>query len=133
MIQAISNSFAQIILWLSGAAGNLWENINVYQYSPLQIALDILLVAILFYWILMFIKGSRASKLALYLVLEDHFREALVDLVQGDGLLFWLASRFLRLRQKARASKRDRSERLVEGRVGDRRIGSQRKNEMKIV
>ncbi len=65
MIQAISNSFAQIILWLSGAAGNLWENINVYQYSPLQIALDILLVAILFYWILMFIKGSRASNILL--------------------------------------------------------------------
>lgn len=65
MIQAINNSFAQIILWLSGAAGNLWENINVYQYSPLQIALDILLVAVLFYWILMFIKGSRASNILL--------------------------------------------------------------------
>ncbi|MBI4994161.1 TIGR00159 family protein [Candidatus Peregrinibacteria bacterium] len=65
MINAFSRGFAQFILVITEATRNFWGNLNVYQYSPLQIAVDILLVAVLFYWLLMLIRGSRASNILL--------------------------------------------------------------------
>lgn len=65
MIQAFSRGFSQFIMFITEATRNFWGNLNVYQYSPMQIAVDILLVAILFYWLLMLIRGSRASNILL--------------------------------------------------------------------
>ncbi|MEK7171476.1 MAG: diadenylate cyclase CdaA [Patescibacteria group bacterium] len=69
MINAFSRGFAQFILVITEATRNFWENLNVFQYSPFQIAIDILLVAILFYWIMMIFRGSRASNILLGLIL----------------------------------------------------------------
>lgn len=68
MINAFSRGFAQFILVITEATRNFWENLNVFQYSPFQITIDILLVAILFYWIIMIFRGSRASNILLGLI-----------------------------------------------------------------
>lgn len=68
MINAFSRGFAQFILVITEATRNFWENLNVFQYSPFQITIDILLVAILFYWIIMIFRGTRASNILLGLI-----------------------------------------------------------------
>lgn len=68
MINAISRVAAQAINWISSVAGNVWQNISVSQYSMAQVAIDILLVAVLFYWLIMLIRGSRAMNIMLGLI-----------------------------------------------------------------
>lgn len=63
MIDAISEIAAQFIHAVSQFGRNLFENLNVSQYSTLQVVLDILLVAVLFYWLVMLIRGSRATNI----------------------------------------------------------------------
>ncbi len=64
-MNAISYAIARFIATVSEVARNFWENINVSQYSTMQVALDILLVAILFYWLIMLIRGSRAVNIVI--------------------------------------------------------------------
>lgn len=68
MIDIISRLFGSFISVVSEASRNIWENLNVAQYSGWQVAIDILLVAILFYWLIMMIRGSRASNIVLGLI-----------------------------------------------------------------
>lgn len=68
MINAISRVIASFISAVSEAAGNFWENINISQYTAWQVAIDILLVAILFYWLIMLLRGSRAVNIVLGLI-----------------------------------------------------------------
>lgn len=68
MINFFSNLFAKFISGLTELTGNFWENINVSQYSVFQVAVDILLVAVLFYWLIMLIRGSRATNIVLGLI-----------------------------------------------------------------
>lgn len=63
MLEALSNAVATFIEFVSDATNNFWENLNVSQYSALQVILDIILVAILFYWLIMLIRGSRATNI----------------------------------------------------------------------
>ncbi|MBI5413496.1 TIGR00159 family protein [Candidatus Peregrinibacteria bacterium] len=68
MINVLSSAIAQFINAVSSIAKNILENLNVSQYSMFQIAVDILLVAILFYWLIMLIRGTRAVNVILGVV-----------------------------------------------------------------
>lgn len=68
MINVLSSAIAQFINAVSGIAKNILENLNVSQYSMFQIAVDILLVAILFYWLIMLVRGTRAVNVILGVV-----------------------------------------------------------------
>lgn len=67
-MNAISQAIAKFISVITDATRNFWENINVSQYSAFQVVIDILLVAILFYWLIQLIRGSRATNIMLGLV-----------------------------------------------------------------
>lgn len=67
-MSAITDRIADFILRISEVTGNFWRNIDIAQYSGFQIALDILLVAVLFYWLIMVIRGTRATNIVLGLV-----------------------------------------------------------------
>lgn len=69
MINALSNLFARFVGGISEITRSIWQNINVAHYSSLQVFLDIILVAILFYWLIMLIRGSRAVNIVLGLVI----------------------------------------------------------------
>lgn len=68
MVNALSNVFARFVGGISEITRSIWQNINVAHYSGLQVFLDIVLVAILFYWLIMLIRGSRAVNIVLGLV-----------------------------------------------------------------
>jgi diadenylate cyclase len=68
MINALSEVFARFIGGISEIARSIWQNINVAHYSGFQVAVDIILVAILFYWLIMLIRGSRAVNIVLGLI-----------------------------------------------------------------
>ncbi|MBI2638685.1 TIGR00159 family protein [Candidatus Peregrinibacteria bacterium] len=65
MINTVSNIFARFIGGISEITRSIWQNINVAHYSGFQVAVDIILVAILFYWLIMLIRGSRAVNIVL--------------------------------------------------------------------
>lgn len=67
-MNVLSRIFSGLIGTLSETAGNFWQNITVSEYSGVQVALDIFLVAILFYWLIMLIRGSRAQNIVFGLV-----------------------------------------------------------------
>lgn len=68
MLNAINQLISTFINGISQLAAGIFQNINISQYSFMQVALDILLVAILFYWLIMIIKGSRALNIVFGLV-----------------------------------------------------------------
>lgn len=68
MLNTLNSGIAKFIDGLSEFAKNIWANLNVSQYSTLHVAIDILLVAILFYWLIMIIRGSRATNIILGLL-----------------------------------------------------------------
>lgn len=68
MINAISRTVAQFISGISEFTRGFLENLNISQYSGFQVAVDILLVAILFYWLIMIIRGSRAVNIVFGLI-----------------------------------------------------------------
>lgn len=59
----LSQGVARLINGISDTTGSFWHNIDISQYSVFQIALDILLVTILFYWLIMIIRGTRATNI----------------------------------------------------------------------
>ena len=63
MINALSQAVARFISVISEFTRNFLENLNISQYSGWQVVLDIILVAILFYWLIMIIRGSRATNI----------------------------------------------------------------------
>lgn len=69
MIQAITTLFARFVSTISDITHTIWENINIAEYSGWNVALDIFLVAILFYWLIMVIRGSRATNIMLGFVI----------------------------------------------------------------
>jgi diadenylate cyclase len=56
----ISDIFARVILVLSNLGETFWEHLTLSQYSFWQTAVDIFIVALLFYWLITLLKGSRA-------------------------------------------------------------------------
>lgn len=67
-MNAITAFIAQIIEGISNFSSTLWQNIDLSQYSWFQIILDVLLVAVLFYWLIMLIRGTRATNIMLGVV-----------------------------------------------------------------
>jgi diadenylate cyclase len=67
-MNAMSQAIAKFISVITDATRNFWENINVSQYSAFQVVIDILLVAILFYWLIQLIRGSRATNIVFGLI-----------------------------------------------------------------
>lgn len=65
MFNALGNAIGRFITAISEATQNFGNAVSMANYSTLQIALDILLVAILFYWFLMVIRGTRATNILL--------------------------------------------------------------------
>lgn len=69
MIDAIANVFGKIIARfidaISSLASKIASTIDPAQYSALQVAIDIILVAILFYWLILLIRGTRATNIVI--------------------------------------------------------------------
>lgn len=61
ILDFIATIISSIIIFVADTAGVFWQHLNLAEYSFLQIFIDILLVAIIFYWIIMLIKGTRAA------------------------------------------------------------------------
>lgn len=60
MIEFTQHILGQIISTVSGWFELFWGNFLVGEFSALQITLDILLVAVIFYYTYLFIRGTRA-------------------------------------------------------------------------
>lgn len=67
-MHTISQAISSFISGITDVARNFWENINISQYSAFQVAIDIFLVAVLFYWLIQLIRGSRATNIMFGLV-----------------------------------------------------------------
>lgn len=67
-MNAISQAIAGFISGITDATRTFWENVNISQYSAFQVFIDILLVAILFYWLIQLIRGSRATNIVFGLI-----------------------------------------------------------------
>lgn len=68
MFQAINNFVAKFISFFADKASLFGDNLNAADYSYWQVGIDILLTAILFYWLILLIRGSRATNIILGLV-----------------------------------------------------------------
>lgn len=93
MLETINNSISQIIIFITEKAVSFWENITLLDLSGWQIFVDIFLVAIIFYYILRLIRGSRATHILTGLVII-----AVIYLISQLLELFalkWLLDRFL--------------------------------------
>lgn len=93
MIQALSHSIGDFINQISQIGRNIFENLNVSQYSAWQVALDIFFVAIVFYWLIQLIRGTRATNIVFgFLVLAFVFAVSRWMQLLALG---WLLDRFL--------------------------------------
>lgn len=58
---SILNDFvSRLVLFFSNLGETFWNHLSLSQYSFWQTAIDILLVAIIFYWLITLLKGTRA-------------------------------------------------------------------------
>lgn len=60
MLEAINSVISRFILFIADKAEIFFQNLSLVDYSVFQIIIDILLIAILFYWIILFVSGTRA-------------------------------------------------------------------------
>lgn len=93
VISLISRWIADFVLFVGQQAQSFWENLTLLNYSPAQVFIDILLVSILFYYLFVLLKGSRAVNILIGLiVLAAIFAfSRILQLVT----LGWLLDRFL--------------------------------------
>lgn len=84
---------SQTVLFFGRIGSEFFENIRLLQLSTWQIVIDILLVSVIFYWLFLFIRGSRTYHVILgILVLALGFLiSKALSLVAVD----WLLNRFL--------------------------------------
>lgn len=59
-MELISHWVAEVILFIGNQARVFWENVTLLNFSTTQILLDIIIVAIIFYFLFSLLKGSRA-------------------------------------------------------------------------
>jgi diadenylate cyclase len=88
----IARWIADFIFFVGGITQSFWENLTLLNFAPIQIAIDIILVSILFYFIFLLLKGSRAVNILIGLSIIG-----LVFLIsQAFNLvaLGWLLERF---------------------------------------
>jgi diadenylate cyclase len=94
-MQYINRAIADFILFISREAGAFWENITLLQFSWPQVIIDILIVSVVFYYIFLLLKGSRAIHILIGLAIL-----AFIFLLSKALQLFatgWLLDRFLTL------------------------------------
>lgn len=91
----INNALADFILFISRELGAFWENLVLMQFSWPQVVIDILLVSIVFYYLFVLLRGSRAVHIIIGLAILA-FIFILSNLLQlfATG---WLLDRFLTL------------------------------------
>ncbi|MBN1494876.1 diadenylate cyclase CdaA [Candidatus Peregrinibacteria bacterium] len=92
-MEYINKALADFILYITRGAGAFWENIVLLQFSWPQVIIDLLLVSIVFYYIFLLLKGSRALHILIGLSIL-----AFVFLLSKALQLFatgWLLDRFL--------------------------------------
>lgn len=65
----MSQLISDIILFISVATEKFFRLILLTNYSTLQLILDVLLVALLFYWCILLIKGTRAVQVVIGLAI----------------------------------------------------------------
>lgn len=97
MLQDIQIFLANLLRSLTSLTDIFWSNFDLAKFSTWQIILDILLVALIFYWILYFLKGSRAVPVIisiLFLALLSFLAQAL-DLIALSWLFEYLATLFV--------------------------------------
>lgn len=89
----ISRWIADFIFFIGRQTQSLWGNLVLLNFSPWQVFLDILLVAIIFYSIFLLLRGSRAVHvlIGLIIILMIYFLSKALQLVA----LGWLMDRFL--------------------------------------
>lgn len=68
MFATISHAFAQVIYWIAQGAQIFADRLNVGQYASWQILLDVILVATLFYWLMMWVRETRAMQILIGLI-----------------------------------------------------------------
>ncbi len=92
-MEFISRSIAQFILFIASQTEALWQNIILLNVSYPQVILDILLVSIFFYYVFVWIRGTRAAQIliGLSIVAVVFFVSRILELVT----LEWLLDRFL--------------------------------------
>lgn len=92
-MDVINNAIAEFLLFITREAGTFWENLTLLQFSAPQVIIDILLVSIVFYYIFILLKGSRAIHILIGLAIL-----AFVFILSKALQLFatgWLLDRFL--------------------------------------
>jgi diadenylate cyclase len=88
-----SRWLADAVLFIGRQAQGFWENLILLNFSPGQVVIDILLVSILFYYIFVLLKGTRAVNILFGLIIVG-FVFALSKALQLVTL-GWLLDRFL--------------------------------------
>ncbi|MBA4337087.1 TIGR00159 family protein [bacterium] len=91
----INKALADFILFISREVGAFWENLLLMQFSWPQVIIDILLVSIVFYYLFVLLRGSRAVHIIIGLTILA-FIFVLSNILQlvATG---WLLDRFLTL------------------------------------
>jgi len=89
----LSRWTADLILLIGHQARLFWENLTILNFSWQQVALDIFLVAVLFYFLLVLIKGTRAVHIitGLVVIALIYWISRAMQLVT----LGWLLDKFL--------------------------------------
>jgi len=92
-MEILSRWIADLILFTARQAQTFWENLTLLDFSLQQSVLDILLVAVLFYFFLILIRGSRAVHIltGLLVVALVYWLSRALQLVT----LGWILDRFL--------------------------------------
>jgi diadenylate cyclase len=92
-MELLSRWTADLILLVGHQARTFWENLTILSFSWQQVVLDILLVAVLLYFLLVLIKGSRAVNIIMGLVVIAliYWLSRAMQLVT----LGWLLDKFL--------------------------------------
>jgi len=89
----INNFISDFIIFITRESALFWENLTLFNFSWPQVIIDILLVSIVFYYIFVLLKGSRAVHILVGLSIL-----AFVFLISKMFQLFatgWLLDRFL--------------------------------------
>lgn len=69
MLHAINSVISKFIFFIADKAETFWANLTLVDYSPWQFTVDLILVAILFYWLMILVSGTRAFNMILGLVI----------------------------------------------------------------
>lgn len=73
MLEILNKIVSGVVTAVAGWTALFWGNLNLVNVAPYQIVLDVLLVAVIFYWIFLVIRGTRAVPVILGIVVLAMF------------------------------------------------------------